>query len=852
MIDKKKVEEIKNDIKDNLDLSSDETIEINVVKKESPIDDTTKEIKRISKKHSKYNAPVDVERYQVEPDKGLSLEQVKDRYRHNLTNATKKKYSKSYGEIFFGNIFTFFNLLLICTGIALILVNSFTNIFFLVILFCNTSIGIIQEIKAKNTIDKLRLITAPSANLIRNGQPIELPVDQIVLDDIMLLETGKQISADAIVKEGMIEVNESLLTGESLAVKKECGDMVYAGSFVTSGSAVTQVEKVGSDNYASKLQEKAKQLKKKNSELLNSLNKIIKVISFLIIPLSIFTAIVNFISHDSGKDMIEVIRSTVEQTAGSMIAMIPSGLFLLVSTTLSVSVIKLYRRKAVVHELYSVETLARVNVLCLDKTGTLTDGTMVLDKEIILDPDDKTDYSKIIGGILGTFKESNQTSIALQQKYPAHHDYTINTAIPFSSSRKRSAVSFANRGTYVLGAPEFVLEDHNKHAGLLNKVNKYTLQGYRVLLLAYSDKQIIEDNVPSDLTPRALYIIKDHIRKEAHDTIKWFKDNSVEIKIISGDNHLTVAEIAKQVGVPNAESAISLDGLSLQEVAEIATKYTVFGRVSPEQKAMLVKSLKAAKKTVGMTGDGVNDILALKESDCSIAMASGSEAASNVADLVLLDSNFSSMPKVVEEGRKVINNIQSSACLFLMKTIFAISLTAIILIINIFQVDYQYPFMPKNFYILEFAVIGVPAFFLSLQPNKDLIKGQFIKNVFFKALPGGISILLAAGLILLLQNVPELMIASNDQAISMAIVAFSFVGLLILFHICKPINLYRGILFGIMSAAAFLFLFVLSPVLTGIDYMSFNATNWLLILSVIFICDFVYTNLDRVRERFLS
>ncbi len=807
---------------------------------------STKEIKKLNKKADKYSVPLDVLRYNPEIERGLNIEQVESRHKVGLTNQVKKKYSKTYLEIFISNIFTFFNILLIIIGVALAIVGQWTNLFFLVILFANTAIGIGQEIRAKHIIDRLRLVTSPTAILVRNGQEIEVSTDEVVLDDIIVLKSGKQICTDAIVKEGMIEVNESLLTGESVPVKKRVGDTVLAGSFVVSGSCYARVDHVGEDNYVSRIQEKAKEVKGRNSELLNSLNRVIKVISFIIIPFAIIT-IVNVLLTTNLSDPMEIAKEVITTTAGSSVAMIPSGLFLLTSTTLTVSFIVLANRKASVQELYSIEMLARTDTLCLDKTGTITDGTMEVTEEIIIDKEIASkELETLMGSVLTSFYEKNQTSIALETKYPLNKTYRKTEVIPFSSERKLSAVTFKDQGTYILGAPEFIL-DNSEFGELLASFFQYTSKGYRVILLAHSDKDIENDEVPQATKAVAAFVLKDHIREEAIPTIKWFNENNVTIKIISGDNPITVAEIAKQVGVQNAEKCISLEGLSLQEVARIANEYTVFGRVSPEQKATLIKAMRADKHTVAMTGDGVNDILAMKQADCSIGMASGSEAVRNVAHIVLMDSNFASMPKVVEEGRKVINNIQNSACLFLMKTIFAVIMTLVPVIVTLCGTPLNYPFEPRNLYIMEFAVIGVPSFFLALQPNKNLIKGNFLKNVLLKAVPGGVALLSSVFIIMICKNFDGFEITTNVMMVTLAGYALSFTGLMVLFSICSPFNLYRLVLFAAMCVIAFMIGFVLPTSLTGLDYHVFNTTNWLLLIVAVFVSTAIYNLLDQIR-----
>lgn len=813
------VDEIKEFIENQIPLADDETIEIGVVKK-----NTKKNIKK--SRASKMSGTMNIARFSPLLSQGLTSSQVDMRHRDGLNNVVNKSFTKSYGRIIFDNVFTFFNMLLTIIAIALLIVGSYTDLMFVVIMVANMTIGIIQEIKAKKTIDKLTLVTAPSTTVIRNGTAASIPIDNIVLDDIIVLSIGNQISADAIVKDGMIEVNESLLTGESLPVKKRIGDPVYAGSFVVSGQATCQVDKIGLQSYAMTLQSQAKRYSKPRSELVRALNNIIKVISIIIVPIGIALFFVNLLSINgqtiSGAD-INAIKETIEKTAGSIIGMIPAGMFLLTSVALAMGVLSLSRHNTSVKELYCIEMLARVNVLCLDKTGTLTDGTMNVEEVVILK--NGHDINRIMGSYLSCLTDNNQTSIALQERFPFNTAMKEVAKIPFSSSRKYSAVSFEKYGTYIMGAPEFIVPELDEVLEALIATKQ--AHGYRVLMLAHSHAMIKNEQLKGVITPVALFILVDHIRKEAPDTIKWFRENGVEIKIISGDNPLTASEIARNCGVVNADKYISLEGLSINEVGEIADKYTVFGRVSPEQKASLIKALKNRQNIVAMTGDGVNDILAMKNADCSIAMAGGSEATKNVAHLILLDSNFASMPKVVEEGRRVINNVQRSSSLFLMKTFFTIILSVAILVINLFGTKITYPFSPKNLIIMEVVGIGIPSTLLAIQPNKSLIKGHFLKTVITRALPGTMLLLLSVVIGVVLNSLGffengENALAFPDSLTTLIIIAMVASSLIMLFRICQPFNVYRGTLFVMMVIFAVFGVFVVPPTFTGIDYQLLN------------------------------
>ena len=646
----------------------------------------------------------------------------------------------------------------------------------------------------------------------------------MVLDDVYCLKAGNEIPADSYIIKGTVEVNESLLTGESLPIKKETDDYLLAGSYIVSGACICRCDRIGEHNYIAQLQNKARKVKKARSILLTSLNRIIKLISAIILPIGIASFIKNYFTIDS------IIR-VLEVTFGSLVAMIPSGLFLLISTTLTVSVINLAKKKTLVNDSYAIESLARCDTLCLDKTGTITDGEMILEKIVPL-KNIKYNLDELMGDFLACFEDQNVTSIALSKKYKPVNKFEVIDKIPFSSTRKLSAVQFKGVGTLILGAPEFIIEDQN----ILNQVEEYTKSGCRVLLLAKSKTPLSDFRKNEPVESICLFVLIDHIREEAYETIKWFNDNDVDIKIISGDNPLTVSQIAKKVGVKNADNYISLDNLSDEEVQKICTEYTVFGRVSPEQKAILIKSLKHSGKTVAMTGDGVNDILAMKQANCSIAIASGSEAARNSAHLVLMDSNFSSMPKVVEEGRRVINNIQQSSTLFLMKTIYAIVMAIACLIT--WRPD---PFTPSSFYVLEFAVIGIPSFALALQPNKSLVKGNFLENVLTKSIPGGFALVFSVISLLILQRHFDFFeINSLSIMVTMASLSLSITGLLVLFDKCMPFNWYRICVYLLMIIFSTIYLSLFGESVSGLHFSELNTKNWLTLVVVVVISMIIY------------
>lgn len=657
---------------------------------------------------------------------GLSESQVAERVSAGLVNIQEDQNSKSVQQIIRSNLMTFFNMINLILAVLIICVGSFKNLFFMGIVICNTAIGIFQEIRAKRTLDKLSLITAAKVSVIRDGEKSKIDIFDLVQDDIMLLGAGNQICADAVVREGMVEVNEALISGESDIIAKHPGDPLYSGSFVVSGKAKTQVVHVGKDSFANRLMSEAKVMKKQKSELQKSINTILKIISILIVPLGAgLFASQYFVSGAS-------FGSSIVNMVAAVLGMIPEGLVLLTSIALAVGVIHLAQKQTLVHELFCIETLARVDVLCLDKTGTLTEGRMKVEDVILLK---ELPLDEIIGNLLCSLNDDNATFLAMKDHFQDCRTYKAGHVIPFSSARKYSGVSFEGKGTYLFGAYEFMFPDH-RDEDLMAQIDRHTSNGIRVLVLAHSDQEITENVLPAGLSPCAIILLSDIIRPEAKETLRYFADNDVRLMVISGDNPATVANIARKAGLEGAESYVDATTLKTPEQLQTAVdKYQVFGRVTPEQKKSIVTALKDNGHTVAMTGDGVNDVLALKEADCSIAMAAGSDAAKNCSNLVLLDSNFSSMPYIVREGRRVINNIQSAASLFLVKTIFSLILTVLTLVISS-----SYPFIPIQLSIISMWAVGIPTFILSLEPNFNRITGNFLKNVLQNALTGALTI----------------------------------------------------------------------------------------------------------------
>ena len=782
----------------------------------------------LPRKREKEPAPVEVQRFNAYADEGLSKKQVEERIAQGLVNKTGKKYSKTYRSIFIGNICTFFNLLCLLAALALLLARAPISQFtFVAIFLCNIVVSIVQEIRAKRKIDKLTILSSPIALVVRGGQKVEIPVEEIVVDDILILSAGQQVPADCIAVEGTAELNESLLTGESVPIKKEDGDFVYAGSFVASGKIAVRVDKIGEYTYISKLTARAKKYKRPNSEIMNSINLFIKVIGIMIVPVAIFMFLTNLKSIGGSLSSFaesggfwhslfagnEVLNETIQKTCSVVIGMIPSGLLLLTTVALSVGMIRLAKYNTLVQDMYSLEMLARVNVLCLDKTGTITDGRMKVSDCILVNNNSEFGIDDIIGSMLASLEDNNQTSIALYERFGHSSALQPIATLPFSSARKLSAVTFEGQGTYVMGAPEFVLKPMPLRIDKI--VKQYAQMGLRVLVIAHGTGQIQGDKVPIGLKAVAIITLSDNIRPDAVDTIKWFKENDVAVKVISGDNPVTVSEVARRAGIRNAAQFISLEGLSDLEVENAANQYTVFGRVTPEQKAILIRSIKKAGNTVAMTGDGVNDILAMKEADCAVSVASGSEAARNVSNLVLQDNNFGSMPKIVNEGRRVINNIKNSSSLYIMKTL----LTLILATTCIF-IGSKYFFTTNNMMMYEIFISAIPSFVLSLQPNTNRVKGKFIPYVLSRAIPGALT--MAVGILSLyvvhktsLSGTFGFVTETGAETLeyqALMMIALTFTGLVMLYRICQPFNIVRVSLFLL---ATFLCVLVISVPLLG-------------------------------------
>ncbi len=697
-----------------------------------------------------------VERYEPNIHIGLNKEQVQNRIKEKQVHQDTMVTTKSIKEILLSNIFTLFNILNLVLGFFIVSTGSYKNLLFLGVVFCNTVISMYQEIHAKRIIDKLAIISSSKVTLIRNGKEEKHNINEIVLDDIISYSLGNQVIVDSIIREGTVEVDESFITGESDTIIKEKGEMLLSGSFVVGGSCLASVEHIGDDNYTNQISKEAKYIKEINSEIMKTMHKIIKVISIVIVPLGILLFFQQM--HLDGN----TINDSIINTVAAIIGMIPEGLILLTSTVLAVSSVRLANKKVLVQELYCIETLARVDTICLDKTGTITEGTMEVLDMISFKGEDYP-LLDVFTAIANYNQDKNATALALKEKFVGKTKYEMIEKLDFSSKRKYSGMTFKEYGTYLLGAPEILTKDKK----ILEEVHKYS--DYRVLLLVHTLESC--KNESSNKEPIAMLIIRDKLRKSAPKTLKYFKAQGVDVKIISGDSIETVSKIATRAGLS------SLNALD-----------NIFGRVTPSGKKDLILALKANGHTVAMTGDGVNDVLALKEADCSLVMASGSDAARSVSQLVLLDSNFDAIPKIVNEGRRSINNLERSATLFLTKTIYSTLLAILFIFIRM-----SYPFQPIQLSLNSIVAIGIPSFILALEPNHNRVQGRFIINVIRKSIPAALTIIVN---IISVMIFTHLFHFSEEYASTMSIFLLAFTGFLLLFKICYPFNYIRGILFG--------------------------------------------------------
>lgn len=757
---------------------------------------------------------------------GLTNEQVQERIAEGKVNVNENPNTRTYKQIILENTLTFFNFLNIALLVLVLFVRSYKNSMFMGIILINTVIGIIQEIRAKKTIDKLAILTESKTAVLREGKKWSISTEKLVLDDLIFLKTGDQVPADVKVLEGTVEVNESLLTGESDNLSKSQGDELFSGSFVTSGEACCQVIHVGKDNYASQITSEAKEFKRHNSELRNSLNAILKVISIIIVPLGAM------LFYKQYMIVGDTLKDSVVNMVAAVLGMIPEGLVLLTSVALTLGSMVLATKKTLVQELYCIETLARVDTLCLDKTGTITEGTMKVEDVQLYDTAQTTvvqhtakfdpetvnsetvsqeerqklqEIDHIMGNMMSVLHDQNATADALRKRFPSRNDLKLIHAIPFSSDRKYSGAVFEGRGTYLMGAAQFLFPEGNEE--LLEHCSSYAQEGYRILVLAHSEQETKGTERPTGLEPLGLFLITDVIREEAPDTLAFFDSQGVDLKVISGDDPVTVSAIAKKAGLKNANHYIDATTIKTsEEMQRAVAECSVFGRVTPQQKKQMVQALQSQKHTVAMTGDGVNDVLALKEADCSIAMAAGSDAAKNIANVVLLDSNFGAMPHIVNQGRRVVNNIRSAASMFLIKTIFSVLLS----LITIFFGD-AYPFEPIQMSLISACAVGIPTFLLTQENNYNKIDHTFLRHVFMNAFPAAVTI---TGCVFTIMLVCQDVYHSNVMLNTACVLVTGWNYMSALRTVYSPLNTYRKVIIYGMQFAFFISAVVLQDLLT--------------------------------------
>ena len=785
---------------------------------------------------------------------GLTNEQVQERIAEGKVNVNENPNTRTYKQIILENTLTFFNFLNIALLVLVLFVRSYKNSMFMGIILINTVIGIIQEIRAKKTIDKLAILTESKTVVLREGKKWSISTEKLVLDDLIFLKTGDQVPADVKVLEGTVEVNESLLTGESDNLSKSQGDELFSGSFVTSGEACCQVIHVGKDNYASQITSEAKEFKRHNSELRNSLNAILKVISIIIVPLGAM------LFYKQYMIVGDTLKDSVVNMVAAVLGMFPEGLVLLTSVALTLGSMVLATKKTLVQELYCIETLARVDTLCLDKTGTITEGTMKVEDVQLYDTAQTTvvqhtakfdsetgepvqnvstlkpevtvsaekengqiqetvnsetvsqeerqklqEIDHIMGNMMSVLHDQNATADALRKRFPSRNDLKLIHAIPFSSDRKYSGAVFEGRGTYLMGAAQFLFPEGNEE--LLEHCSSYAQEGYRILVLAHSEQETKGTERPTGLEPLGLFLITDVIREEAPDTLAFFDSQGVDLKVISGDDPVTVSAIAKKAGLKNANHYIDATTIKTsEEMQRAVAECSVFGRVTPQQKKQMVQALQSQKHTVAMTGDGVNDVLALKEADCSIAMAAGSDAAKNIANVVLLDSNFGAMPHIVNQGRRVVNNIRSAASMFLIKTIFSVLLS----LITIFFGD-AYPFEPIQMSLISACAVGIPTFLLTQENNYNKIDHTFLRHVFMNAFPAAVTI---TGCVFTIMLVCQDVYHSNVMLNTACVLVAGWNYMSALRTVYSPLNTYRKVIIYGMQFAFFISAVVLQDLLT--------------------------------------
>lgn len=750
--------------------------------------------------------------------RGLTEAEVAERKAQGKVNTVTTVKTKSIGRIFRDNICTVFNAINVILFIILMLVGSYKNLLFIGVVFINTIIGIVQEIRSKKSVDKLTILAESKLNVLRDGKVIQLNKDELVLDDILVLSRGNQIPADCIVVEGSCSANESLLTGESDLIEKNVGDELLSGSFIAAGSCYCRVHRVGADSYAAKINNEAKYIKTNDSQIVKSFHFIINICSAIIFPLGILLFVMKyFVYHQE-------LNPTVVSTVGALVGMIPSGMILLTSTVLAVSVVRLSRKKVLVNEMYCIETLARVDVICLDKTGTLTTEDMNV-HDVIPFGCEEDEVKVALSSLAAGTDDINATMQALLDYSREIEPLPCRTYIPFSSETKWSGGFFQNGRTYIIGAAEFVFSDKEKYAEVYEKIAAIT-ETVRILVLATSETEIKEKVLPDNLRPMALILIKDTLRDNVLETVGYFKEQGVTLKVISGDSVKTVQNIAKDCGIAGAENAVDMTTVTTDEaLAEVAERCNVFGRVTPAQKKKLVLALQANGHKVAMTGDGVNDVLALKEADCSVAMAAGSEAARNVSQIVLVDNDFAAMPHVVAEGRRTINNIERSSSLYLVKTMYSILLSLFFLF-----TPHSYPFSPIQLSLISSLLVGFPSFVLALQPNKNIVRGNFTFNIITRAAPAALCISLNIIISALLSGTLGI---SQEELSTIAVYITSLVCLLLVIRLSIPLNPLRGAMLAV-SVIGMTIAFIFFRGFFNLTALNTNAVILVAISAVVF------------------
>lgn len=767
---------------------------------------------------------------------GLSASQVQQRLEEGKTNISANVKTKSIKRIFYDNICTLFNFINVILFVLLLMVGSFRNLLFIGVVFFNTVIGIVQEIRSKKSVDKLTILTESKLDVLRDGEIQQISKEDIVLDDIIILSRGNQVPADCQIVQGNCKANESLLTGESDLIEKNVGDELLSGSFIAAGTCYCKVIRVGADSYAAKINNEAKYIKTNNSQILKSFKFIINLCTAVIFPIGALLFVSKFWIQN------ESIQSAVVSTVGALVGMIPGGMILLTSSVLAVSIIRLSQKSVLVNEMYCIETLARVDVLCLDKTGTLTADAMSVYKVINLN----TNTDKIYTALSSIVDASDEINATLQAVSEYTKDVTpvkCKSFIPFSSETKWSGGNYENGKTYILGAAEFVFSDKEKYAEIYEKINQIN-ETVRILVLASSDTFIDGTELPTDLHPMALILIKDKLRENVHETINYFKDQGVTLKVISGDSVKTVKSIAMDTGIEGAENAVDMTTVTTDEqLNEVCETCNVFGRVTPAQKKKLVMALKAHGHSVAMTGDGVNDVLALKEADCSVAMASGSEAARNVSQLVLVNNDFASMPQVVAEGRRTINNIERSSSLYLVKTIYSI----ILAVFFVFS-PLAYPFEPIQLSLIGALTIGFPSFVLALQPNTNIVRGNFTFNIISRAIPAALCVVAN---IITIAAMSQISGISHAELSTIAVYLTSLICLMLIVRLSIPFNALRIAMIAI-SVIGLGVCFTFFGSFFMLSSLSANAGIFLCICSgvTVVVFNILYHAADKMIEKF--